>query len=479
MVQDVDTSDLHLHLYEGLVGYDQENRIVGLVADRWEVSEDGTTYTFLIRDDAKFHNGRAVTAEDVRWTLERNLSPKFNSPTAINYLSDIVGAADYNNGKAPAIEGIEVVDERTVKIRIDQARPYFLGKLTYACAYILPKEEAGDARITDWHNAVGTGPYRLADYRTDQSVTLTAFADYHGGAPKLDRIERPIVQDAATRLNLYRSGELDMLTIQRQELPAVTQDAELSQDLQYQPRPAIFYIGLSQRAYPPFRDRRIREALALSVDRKRIVDVLLGGMPEAKGLIPHHVIGYRENATGIPYDPARAKALLAEAGHPGGKGLPPLRLVYKSQTPDSQAIAESVATTLRQGTGWTIRPTALEWSAMLDARNKSKLESYVLSWYADYLDPENFLSFLLRSDAPQNRDGYANAEFDRLTKQADVEPDEDRRMALYQEAEDVLLNDFARIPIYYPRDAILVKPKVKGLRQNLFGSLPHTEVSVQ
>jgi ABC-type transport system substrate-binding protein len=191
------------------------------------------------------------------------------------------------------------------------------------------------------------------------------------------------------------------------------------------------------------------------------------------------VVGYREEFAGIPYDPARAKQLLAEAGFPGGKGLPPLRIVYKSQTPDSQAIAESIATTLRQATGWKVQPTALEWTAMLQARNKRQLDGYVLSWYGDYLDPQNFLSFLFHSESPQNRDGYKNPEFDQLTEQADSEVDEKRRMELYQQAEDLLIEDAARIPIYYGRDAILKSPRVKGLRYNLFGNLPHTTVTVE
>jgi oligopeptide transport system substrate-binding protein len=478
MVQDIDTADLLNGVYEGLVGYDTENRIVGLVAERWEVSEDGRTYTFHIRPNAKFHNGRAVTAEDVKWSLERNLAKAFNSPTAINYLSDIVGAKELNEGKATEASGIKVVDPQTVTITIDQPRPYFLGKLTYACAYILPKE-VGGTQIDGVAKSIGTGPFRLAEYRPDQAVTLEAFVDYYGGAAKIGKINRPIVQDAATRLNKYRAGDLDMLTIQRQEIPAIQADAKLKAELTYQPRPSVFYVGLSQLAYPPFKDVRVRQAIAYAVDRKRITQELLGGVPEARGLIAHNVIGYREDFAGTKYDPARSKRLLAEAGFPGGKGLPPLRIVYKAQTPDSQVIAEAIATSLRQATGWRVQPTALEWTSMLQARNKRQLEAYILSWYGDYLDPQNFLSFLFHSESPQNRDGYRNPEFDQLTEQADSEVDEKRRMELYQQAEDLLIQDAARIPIYYGRDAILKSPRVSGLRYNLFGNLPHTTVTVE
>jgi ABC-type transport system substrate-binding protein len=478
LVQDIETGDLLNGIYEGLVGYDPENRIVGLVAEKWEVSPDGKVYTFHIRPNAKFHNGKDVTAEDVKWTFERNLAKSLNSPTALNYLSDIVGAADFTEGKAQEVAGVKVVDPKTVTIEIDQSRPYFLGKLTYACAYILSKD-VGATQIDGVAKSIGTGPFRLAEYKPDQTATLEAFAEYHSGAPKIAKIERPIIQDPATRLNKFRAGDTDMLTIQRQEVPSITGDAKLKTQLAWQPRPSVFYVGMSQIAYPPFKDARVRLALAHAVDRKRIVNDLLGGMPEARGLIPHHVIGYREDLQGIPYDPARAKQLLAEAGYPGGKGLPPLRIVYKAQTPDSQAIAESIATTMRQATGWKIQPTALEWGSMLAQRNSQKLDCYVLSWYADYLDPQNFLSFLFQSDSGQNRDGYKNAEFDRITGEADVlTGDEDKRMKLYQQAEDILLQDGARIPIYYGRDPVLLSPRVKGVRYNLFGNLPHTQVTV-
>lgn len=475
MVQDIETTDVLQNIFEGLVGYDTENRIVGLLAEKWDLSPDGKTYTFHLAP-AKFQNGREVTADDVVWTFKRNLSPAFNSPTSINYLSDIVGASAYHDGKAATISGISAPDPKTVKIEIDQPRPYFLGKLTYACAYVLNKDTAGNQPISDPMKANGTGPFKLTKFAPDQQVTLEAFADYRGGKPTLERIERPIILDPATRLNKYRSGDLDLLNLRKQEIAAAQADANLKTQLVFQPKPAVFYIGLSALSYPPFKDARVRRALALSIDRRHIVNDLLAGMPEARGLIPYHVIGYRENFKGLEYNPTEAKRLLAEAGFPEGKGLPPLRLTYKAQTPESQAIAESVATTVRQMSGWVVRPVATEWSALLSARNNRKLDAYVLSWYGDYLDPQNFLSFLFQSTSPQNRDGYRNAEFDRLTGQADVELNEAKRIELYQHAEDIAINDAARIPIYFVRDAILVNPRIRGIRTNLFGNLPHTTV---
>jgi ABC-type transport system substrate-binding protein len=477
-VQDIETTDLLSNVFEGLVAYDENNRIVGRVAESWKGSDGGRVWTFAIRKNAKFHNGRAVTAEDVKWSLERACAKSLSSPTAANYLRDIVGVDDVIEGRSETISGIKVLDPQSIQFSLDKPRAYFLGKLTYPCAFVLAKESTGASQINDVKAAVGTGPFRLTKFAVDQQVELEANKDYYLGAPKLTRIVRPIILDASTRMNKYKTGELDMLTIQRQEIKAVENDAALKPQLKYQPRPAVFYVGLNQINYPPFKDARVRRAFAMAIDRRRICEDLLEGMPQAHGMIAPGVIGYRENYQGLPYDPVAAKKLLAEAGYPDGKGLPPLQFVFRATTPDSQRVSEGVEGSLRQNLNFPLKMQSLEWGAFLDARNKGRLQSYFLSWYADYLDPQNFLSFLLTSDSPQNHDGYKNPEFDRLCELGDTTIDEPQRLKYYQQAEDVLINDGARVPIYFGRDAILISPRVHGLRSNLFGQLPHTTVTV-
>jgi oligopeptide transport system substrate-binding protein len=170
---------------------------------------------------------------------------------------------------------------------------------------------------------------------------------------------------------------------------------------------------------------------------------------------------------------------LATAGYPDGKGFPPLELAYREGTGDSQICCEAVQESLKQNLGITVNVKTLEIGALLQARNENKLQLYFFSWYADYLDPQNFLSFLFSSDAKLNHDGYKNPEFDDLCKQADSIVDESKRIALYNRAEDIAVLDVARIPLYYQRDAILVGPRVTGIRNNVFGQLPDTEVKVK
>jgi ABC-type oligopeptide transport system substrate-binding subunit len=214
----------------------------------------------------------------------------------------------------------------------------------------------------------------------------------------------------------------------------------------------------------------------MAIDRDRICNVLLDGMPVAHGLTAPGVLGFRADYQGLPFDPLGARKELEAAGYPGGRGLPPLQFVYRTQAPDAQHVSEGVAASLRQNLGITVQLSTMDWGAFLDGANRGKFDMYFLSWYADYLDPQNFLSLLFMSDSPLNRDGYSNPQFDKLCQAGDTTVDEAARIRDYQQAEDALIQDAGRIPLYYQRDANLVSPRVHGLRENLFGSLPDSKV---
>jgi ABC-type transport system substrate-binding protein len=382
-------------------------------------------------------------------------------------------------GRAAGISGIKVVDPMTIQFTLDKARPYFVMKLNCMTASILPKEICGLVRIADINHAVGTGPFRIGRYLTDEEVDLEANAQYYLGPPKLKGIVRTIIKDASTRMNLYRHGDLDVLTVQRNDVKAAQDDPQLSSQMVFQARPQIFYIGLNETSFAPLKDRRVRQALAMAIDRERICKVLLGGVPVAKAFVAPGVIGYKENFAGLPFDPAQARELLTEAGYPGGKGLPALHLTFRSQTPDSQRVCEAVAANLRQNLGMDVQLSEMEWTAFLDARNKRKLEGYFLWWSADYLDPQNFLSILLRSDSPHNYDGYRNVTFDQDCNIGDSTLDETIRAKAYEAANAIAVEDAARIPLFFQREALLISPRVHNLRCNLFGMMPDLSDSVE
>ncbi len=481
-VQDGDTIDLLQQTYEGLVGWSTNNEPEARLAEKWDISTDGTLYTFHLRHGVKFHSGREVHADDFKWCIERACNPQFTSDTADTYLNNIVGVSDRLKGKSKEVAGIKVVDPYTLTIQIDKPRPYFLGKLTYPVAFVFDKDALKDPLkdMSSEAEMIGTGPYKITSIVPDQKVTLTANKDYWAGAPKIDGIERPIVKDASTSLNMFKAGQLDLVPLQRQDVAGLLTDPTLKAQLHYYVRPALWYIGLNQAVVPVFKDQRVRQAFALAIDSNKIVSQDLGGINKvAKSIVPPGVFGHRDDAKVLSYDPARAKKLLADAGFPDGKGFPELELTYREQRPDIRIVAEAASQMLKENLGVNVTLHTMEWKAYLDKHTQNKMGFFHMRWAADYLDAENFLSTLLASYGPENHVGYHNAQFDALCQQADTTLDAEKRKTFYAQAEDLVLQDAPFIPIYFQQDVELINPRVSGLRESLFGHLPHTTVQLK
>lgn len=487
LVSDGSTIDLLQQTYEGLVGWDEKSEVTPILAKELpKISEDGKVYTFTLRDGAKFTNGRAVTAEDFVYSITRSLDPKLNSPVAQTYLNDIVGANEVAAGKATSLKGLRAVDPQTLEITLVGPRAYFLGKLTYPTAYAVAKEEVekgekteGGASTITAKNSVGTGPFIIEEFTPQSMVKLKANAAYWAGAPKLTGIERKIVLDAKTARNLFDSGELDVITMEKGDYAQDKDNPAVKSQIQQFDRSATFYLGLNQTQYPPFKDKRVRQAVAYAVDKDALVESVLQGVNQkAGGVLPKGIPGYDESITGMPHDPAKAKALLAEAGFPEGRGLPPLTLTFREKQPDLAKTAEVVKEQLA-AVGITADLNEMEWGAFLKKTDNREIPFFHMRWGADYLDPQNFLSVLLTSKAPENRTGYNNPEYDKLCEQADAETDATKRFALYNEAEKMVVEDAPWVPIYYQKDLELIKPYISGIRDSLMGHLPHTTVEVK
>lgn len=479
--QDGDTLDVVQQVFEGLVKWGEDNSVQPNLAEKWEIDPAGTLYTFKLRPNVKFSNGRAMTADDVKWSFERACDPKFASPTAGTYLSDIVGVRERLAGKATSVSGIKVVDPATVTIQIDKTRPYFLGKLTYACAYVVAKEALPDptATMTKPEQMIGTGPFVFDTIDTNRLVTLKAFKEYHEGAPKVERIERPVVLDAVTRLNMYKQGQIDLIPLERQDVKSIQADPKLKDDLKFFDRPSTWYIGFNCDKVPALKDPRVRRALGMAIDKKTIVDGILGGQNTiANGIVPPGVFGYREDVKGLPFDVNAAKALLAQAGYPGGKGIGEIEFSYRDGRPDVELVAQAVQQQWKEALGVSITLQKREWGSYLQKYNAKDLPAFHMRWGADYLDAENFLSTLLASYGGENKISYKNARYDALCREADTILDEAKRKELYAQAEDLVIQDAPFIPIYFQKDAELIRGNVKGLRESLFGHLPHTTVSI-
>lgn len=475
--QDIETIDILSNVYAPLVDYDETNEIIGALAKSWTTEENGKKYKFVL-NAAQFSDGSPITSEDVKTSWERALNIKIGSATAETYLGDIVGAKDVLSGKVTTLSGVVVTGPQTFEVTLDQPKPYFLGKLTYLCCRIV-KQLVGLKEVSSPKETIASGPFILSEYKPEQVVKLVKNEKYFGEKPLIDGIERKIVKDSATRLNLFKNGETDFTTLEKQDWKSVRSDPKYSQQIKYVSRPAVFYILLSGKAYTPFQDREVRKAVAMAIDRQRITSKVLGGIETAKRWLPEGLIPIGPVDLLPPFNPEMAKATLAKTKYKSGSSLPELELMVRSDNADARFVAESIANDLEKNLGLKVKPKSLEWGAMLKARNRGELPSAFLSWYGDYLDPQNFLSLLLTTNASANFDKWSNPEFDKLCASADVEQNEQKRMGLYVEAEKLLMQEVPRIPIYHGTDFILVSNRVEGLRNNLLGMMPHTKVRLR
>lgn len=480
-VEDGDTLEVLTQVFEGLVEYNEHNELVGNLAERWEVSDDGLTYTFYLKKGVKLHSGREMTAEDVKFSWDRAATPSILSPTAEGYMADIVGFEECWSGQAKGLSGVQVVDPYTIRVRIKEPKAYWPMYLQYACYFVVDKDVVGMEPIQSAERMVGTGPFTVEEIKADQQVVLKRFDNYHKGAPKLEKIIRLIVQDANTRRSLYESGQVYWVQLERQDKQYVDQHPEFKNQMHIVDRPAIWYLGFSLKE-PAFKDVRVRKAFAMAINKDRIINEGFDGINQrADGIIPPDIPGHNPNFRGLPYDPAAAKRLLAEAGYTDGKTFPVMPLYFRADRADTRIVAQHVQQDLLQNLGVTIELQPMEWKALLEKRNKGELPFFHLRWHADYLDPQNFLSFMLHSKARENTLGYSNPRFDQLCDTADRMPltQNEERFRLYQEAERIaVVEDAIWIPIYFQRDIELIRPEVTGIRRSLMGPLPHTETDV-
>ena len=428
-----------------------------------------------------------MTADDFKYTLERESDPLFGSETASSYMSVIDGFDEKFTKKAKEIRGVKAIDATHLAITTVKPCPYFLGLVTYPNYWVVCKEALDPGKeITNVKQMIGTGPYKAETYRERQQLNLISNKDYRDGGPKIDRIERPIVKDPPTRLNMFKSGQLDLTRIERQDIAGLASDPKFKDQVKYFERPALYYVGLNCTTYAPFKNRDVRRAFAMAIDSQKIVDDILGGTtadakcPVAKSILPPSVLGFRTNAAALPFNVAEAKKLLAAAGYPDGKGLPTLTLYHRDGQTDVERVAVAIVTQLRQNLGIDCSTKMVPWGQYLDKHNKHDLEFFHMRWSADYLDPQNFLSLLLSTTGAENKINYSNPAYDALCAKADMMVGNDaERLKLYAQAEDMVLQDAPFIPIYIEKDAELISPRVHGLRESVFGHLPHNTVSLE
>ncbi|NOT05485.1 MAG: peptide ABC transporter substrate-binding protein [Anaerolineales bacterium] len=444
--------------YSGLVSFDPNLNITPDIAETWDVT-DGTVYTFHLRENAYFHNGRPVIAQDFVYSWERAVSPAIASDTALTYLGDIVGVKEMAAGQADHISGLKVIDDLTLQVTIDAPKPYFILKLTYPTAFVV--DQSNVEQGGEWYREPnGTGPYILAEWTSFERIVYQANQDFYLGAPSIPFVVVNLYAGDPQRL--YESDEVDITgaySIERFLDPAEPLHNELLTGVGLCTGYVVF-----DTTHPPFDDVNVRKAFSMAFNRQQYIDIVMGGhaLP-AVGLYPPGLPGFSYELKGLPYDPAQARELLKQSKYGGAEGLPPI--VYTNGGTGSYVSADvaALAEMWQKNLGVTITVENIEPNYFFEqiyAGNHGQLLSG--GWCADYPDPENFADILFHTGSTQNSGGYSNPALDALLEQARVEQDVTKRIALYKQAEQMLVDD---APVLFTTHSLsyqLVKPYVKG-----------------
>lgn len=460
-VGDVSTSEYVVEIFGGLVTLDANLEVQPDIAQDWEISNGGKTYTFKLRDDVVFHTGntRRVTAEDVKYSIERAADPVNASPTVRAYLGNIVGLRDRFENKASSVSGVKVIDERTVQIDLIDPSDYFLSELTYPVAFVVDRQQI-ESNPRNWtQKPNGTGPFRLAEFKPAERIRLVKNDRYHLGAPKIDEIIFEL--GGGSLLTRYENDELHLSFFPASLLDSVKDGSNnLAKEYRSVPNMAVFYFTLNPNQ-PPFDDPKVRQAFAMTIDRKTINTVLLyEAYRVADGFLPPEMPGYTESVASYDYNVERAKQLLSESRYAGN--MPRVVLSFSGSGAAPGDLLVAIQEGWQTALGVNIELQAIDTSAFLREQRRGTFQMHSDGWSADYPDPEDFLGKLFASDSTLNYTKYKNDEVDRLLIEARTEQDRTKRYQLYAQAEQKILDDAIVIPTFWPVDHIVVKPCVVG-----------------
>jgi oligopeptide transport system substrate-binding protein len=448
-------------IFSGLVSFDPKLNLTPDLAEKWDVSADGTVYTFHLRANSKFHSGKAVTAQDVIYSWERAAKPDLQSDTVLTYLGDIVGVKDVNDGKADHIQGLKALDDHTLQVTIDAPKPYFLYKLTYPTSFVVDKDNVESS--ADWYRQPnGTGPYHLREWKSNEYMIYEANQDFYLGAPSIPYIVVQLYSGVGSRL--YETGDIDLTGISRYEAdrfldPTEPLHSELLTGVDLCTSFVVF-----DTTKPPFDDANVRKAFTMAFDRQKFIDVALGGRAlPANGLYPPALPGFNLNLKGLPYDPAQARELLKQSKYGGPEGLPPIVFTDSGIGSYVGSDVSAMAEMWQQNLGVTITVENIEYNYYLDQIYSGHHgQLFSSGWCADYPDPENFADVLFHTGSSQNNGGYSNPELDKLLESARIEQDVTKRIGMYQQAEQMIVDDAAALFTTHSLSYQLVKPYVKG-----------------
>ncbi len=505
LTSDTTSAGIVVEIFSGLVTLDTDLKLVPDIAESWTI-DNGVVYTFKLREGVTFHNGKTVTAQDFKWSMERAADPDTASPVADTYLNDLVGFDDYAEGRASEILGIKVIDDLTLQLTIKAPVAYFLAKMTYPTAFVVDRETV-EAGGSDWwvDDPVGTGPFKVREYRIGDRLILERNADFYREPAKVDVVHMNLA--GGQSMAMYDNDEIDITGVGLFDLDAVLDESDpRNKDLHVAPPGFdVSYIGFNPTR-PPFDDVKVRQALNHAVNKELIArDVLSDLVHPAYGILPPEFPGYNPDLVGLRYDPDKAQRLLAEskygaflsrveedsphyasaqqylAGVSGSADdLPRITLSVPGTGGTVGLDVEVILQMWRQVLGVEVDIEQVEWATFLDDLDRKKFQAYTSGWAADYPDPQDFLDILFHSDSSINHSAYSNPAVDAVLEEARTEQDPARRIQLYHQAEEMIVNDAAWLPRWFTGEQyVLIKPHVSGYKLTPMIVPKLKEVSIQ
>jgi oligopeptide transport system substrate-binding protein len=466
-------------LMEGLVTYhptDDEIPYAG-AAERWEVSDDGRTWRFYLRDGGRWSNGDPVTAADFVYSWKRVLNPALVNEYA-DWMYMIVGAEAYHRGEQEDFGQVGITAEEQRVLRIDLNEPVadFLKMLlnhTFLPVHPPTIEAHGGpgVRQSGWTRPeyyVGNGAYRLVEWRPDSLIRVEANPAYWDAASvRTPVLEFYPISDENTELRAFESGQLHVTNSVPVNMRAHYRE-RFPEKIRFDPFVGVYFYRLNTTRYP-LTDARVRKALSLSIDRQQIIDRLLQGNERvATAMVPSGTGGY-VSPVRETYNPERARALLAEAGYPGGNGFPQVELLFNTSD-NHRKIAEAIQNMWRRELGIEITLTNKEWKVYLNTTKEMNYQIARAGWIGN-LYPYSFLRTLL-SYSPNNDTGFNDPEYDRILVESTHELDKEKRLELVRQAELRMLQAEPIIPLYWYTNVFLIDPRVREWNPKLVDQRP-------
>jgi oligopeptide transport system substrate-binding protein len=477
----VDTTSalVTLNLMDGLVDYDlkdPEGALKPALAESWESSNNSQTWTFTLRKDVKWTDGKAFTPQQVIDGWQRLLNPGTASQYAY-FLFSVKNAQKYNSGALNDFSqvGVSVNDQGQLVVQLEKPQSYFPYLLTHHSTYPIRLDlvkKFGD-RWTEPENIQTLGAYKLKIWDHDKAMVLERNDGYYGEKAKIKYVYGYMINEYSTAMGMFDSGKLDF----QQSVPA-NELSVLKGKPTFRQAPVLgtYYYGFNTKR-APFNDVRVRKAFVYAVDRSQITKIVGGDVTPLSAWIPKGMFGYEEGV-GLQYDVEKAKKLLKDAGYTDISKFPRVTIGFNSNE-DHQRIAENFQAQIKKNLGISLEIQSEEWKVYLSHLQTDTPSIYRLGWLADYPDPDNFMN-LMTSYSENNHTGWKNKKYDQLIEKGASIADKEQRRHIYEQAQRLLTEEDAPVdPLYSMVSHFLVSERVKDFPVNSLARYPFKGVSLQ